>query len=111
MGSIDIPQRQTVALVRNIGGKVEFADYPVPVPKSNEVLAKVLYTGVCHSGTCKFEFARRKIATNMAHEPAPNDEHQKTSIPELAPQPAQMAIQSQISSFHTLADTKASVEL
>ena len=51
MDSIDIPQTQTVALVRSLGSEVEFQDYPVPEPKSNEVLAKVLYTGVCQSGT------------------------------------------------------------
>lgn len=51
MGSIDIPQTQTVALVRSLGGEVEFkTDYPVPSPGRNEVLAKVLYTGVCQSG-------------------------------------------------------------
>ncbi|KAJ5105405.1 Polyketide synthase enoylreductase [Penicillium alfredii] len=53
MGSLDIPQTQTVALVRDLGGQVEFkTDYPVPVPGSNEVLAKVLYTDLhTKSGT------------------------------------------------------------
>jgi D-arabinose 1-dehydrogenase-like Zn-dependent alcohol dehydrogenase len=51
MGSADIPQTQTVALVKELGGQVEFkTDYPVPTPGRNEVLAKVLYTGVCQSG-------------------------------------------------------------
>lgn len=51
MDSFNIPQTQTVALVRNLGGEVEFqTDYPVPKPHRNEVLAKVLYTGVCQSG-------------------------------------------------------------
>jgi D-arabinose 1-dehydrogenase-like Zn-dependent alcohol dehydrogenase len=51
MGSIDIPKTQTVALVRDLGGPVEFKeDYPVPTPGKNEVLAKILYTGVCQSG-------------------------------------------------------------
>jgi alcohol dehydrogenase, propanol-preferring len=46
-----IPTIQTVALVRELGGPVEFvSDYPVPTPGTNEVLAKVLYTGVCQSG-------------------------------------------------------------
>ena len=55
MGSINIPQTQTVALVRDIGGTVEFkTDYPVPTPGRNEVLAKVLYTGVCQSGKSLF---------------------------------------------------------
>ncbi|KAI9670343.1 MAG: hypothetical protein M1831_006557 [Alyxoria varia] len=47
-----IPDRKTqiAALVREQGGPVEFVDdYPIPTPGNNEVLAKVLYTGVCHS--------------------------------------------------------------
>jgi hypothetical protein len=51
MSSESIPKTQTVALVRELGGAVEFQDdYPVPVPGHNEVLAKVLYSGVCQSG-------------------------------------------------------------
>lgn len=51
MDSLNIPQTQTVALVRSLGGQVEFkTDYPVPIPGRNEVLAKVRYTGVCQSG-------------------------------------------------------------
>lgn len=47
-----IPKTQTVALVRSLGGPVEFDhNYPVPQPGHNEVLAKILYTGVCQSGT------------------------------------------------------------
>ncbi|KAL3490780.1 putative alcohol dehydrogenase [Aspergillus germanicus] len=46
----EIPQVQIVALVRELGGPVEFVeDYPVPTPGTNEVLAKILYTGVCQS--------------------------------------------------------------
>ncbi|RDW60498.1 zinc-dependent alcohol dehydrogenase [Aspergillus mulundensis] len=46
----DIPRTQTAAVVSTLGGSVEFKDdYPVPVPGRNEVLAKVLYTGVCQS--------------------------------------------------------------
>lgn len=49
--SEQVPESQTVALVRTLGGKVEFLEqYPVPIPGQNEVLAKVLYTGVCQSG-------------------------------------------------------------
>ncbi|TKA79431.1 hypothetical protein B0A55_03497 [Friedmanniomyces simplex] len=45
-----IPTTQTVALVRTLGGPVEFVhDYPVQLPGQDEVLAKVLYTGVCQS--------------------------------------------------------------
>ena len=51
MPSIQIPEKQTVALVRELGGPVEFVDdYPVQKPGLDEVLAKVLYTGVCQSG-------------------------------------------------------------
>lgn len=47
----EIPQTQTVALVHEQGGEVHFKDdYPVPTAGHNEVLAKVLYTGVCQSG-------------------------------------------------------------
>lgn len=47
-----IPTTQMVAMVRELGGAVEFVtDYPVPTPGNSEVLAKVLYTGVCQSGT------------------------------------------------------------
>ena len=46
-----IPKVQTAALVHELGGEVRFEhDYPVPELKANEVLAKVLYTGVCQSG-------------------------------------------------------------
>ena len=45
-----IPTTQTVALVRTLGGPVEFdTNYPVTLPGVDEVLAKVLYTGVCQS--------------------------------------------------------------
>lgn len=46
-----ILETQTVALVRTLGGNVEFLEkHPVPTAGQNEVLAKVLYTGVCQSG-------------------------------------------------------------
>jgi propanol-preferring alcohol dehydrogenase len=46
-----IPRFQTAALVTKLGGEVEFVDgYPVPEAGNNEVLAKILYTGVCQSG-------------------------------------------------------------
>lgn len=62
MGSIDIPQTQTVALVRSLGGEVEFkTDYPVPSPGRNEVLAKVLYTGVCQSGEYGLQYVLHSI--------------------------------------------------
>ena len=47
----EIPSTQIVAMVTELGGKLHFRDdYPVPEPRENEVLAKVLYTGVCQSG-------------------------------------------------------------
>lgn len=46
-----IPKTQTAAVVRVQGGPVEFDDnYPVTLPSTDEVLVKVLYTGVCQSG-------------------------------------------------------------
>lgn len=46
-----IPETQTAAIVDELGSGVKFVDdYPVPKPQQNEVLAKVLYTGVCQSG-------------------------------------------------------------
>lgn len=51
MTSLNIPKTQTVALIHELSGTVEFkTDYPVPMPGLNEVLAKVLFTGVCQSG-------------------------------------------------------------
>ncbi|KAK7702928.1 hypothetical protein SLS57_011122 [Botryosphaeria dothidea] len=45
-----IPETQTAATVPKLGGGVKFVhDYPVPKCGQNEVLAKVLYTGVCQS--------------------------------------------------------------
>ncbi len=46
-----IPETQTAALVDNQGADIRFQhDYPVSRPGPNEVLVKVLYTGVCQSG-------------------------------------------------------------
>ncbi|KIX07239.1 uncharacterized protein Z518_01892 [Rhinocladiella mackenziei CBS 650.93] len=50
MPDISIPKIQTAAIVRKQGGPVEFDDnYPVTLPGADEVLVKVLYTGVCQS--------------------------------------------------------------
>jgi len=52
MSTHKIPTTQTVALVRHLVGPMEFVhDYPVRMPGRDEVLAKVLYTGVCQSGS------------------------------------------------------------
>ncbi len=51
MSEITIPKTQTAAIVREQGGPVEFDDaYPVTLPGNDEILVKVLYTGVCQSG-------------------------------------------------------------
>ncbi|KAJ9616765.1 hypothetical protein H2200_000484 [Cladophialophora chaetospira] len=50
MSGEDIPKTQTAAIVRKQGGPVEFDDnYPVTLPGDDEILVKVLYTGVCQS--------------------------------------------------------------
>ena len=52
-GTNSIPKSQLAATVPQQGTpiKVVFEDnYPVPVPGKDEVLVKVLYTGVCQSG-------------------------------------------------------------
>lgn len=51
MSEQEIPKTQTAAIVRKQGGEVEFDDnYPVTLPGNDEILVKVLYTGVCQSG-------------------------------------------------------------
>jgi alcohol dehydrogenase, propanol-preferring len=46
-----IPKIQLAATIPKQGGPVVFVeDYPVPTPGKDEVLVKVLYTGVCQSG-------------------------------------------------------------
>ncbi|KAI6849900.1 hypothetical protein KC332_g3610 [Hortaea werneckii] len=50
MPSLQTPSQQTAALVRHLGGPLGFVhDWPVPQPGRDEILAKVLYTGVCQS--------------------------------------------------------------
>ena len=51
MAQISIPKTQTAAIVAKQGGPLEFDDnYPVTLPGDDEILVKVLYTGVCQSG-------------------------------------------------------------
>jgi propanol-preferring alcohol dehydrogenase len=51
MSQVDIPKTQTAAIVPKQGGPVVFDDnYPVTMPGKDEILVKVLYTGVCQSG-------------------------------------------------------------
>ncbi len=57
MSEQDIPKTQTAAIVRKQGGEVEFDDnYPVTLPGKDEILVKVLFTGVCQSGQYKSFF-------------------------------------------------------
>ncbi|ETI23972.1 hypothetical protein G647_05779 [Cladophialophora carrionii CBS 160.54] len=50
MSEVNIPTTQTAAIVQKQGGPVEFDDnYPVTLPGNEEILVKVLYTGVCQS--------------------------------------------------------------
>ncbi|KAH8657827.1 chaperonin 10-like protein [Xylariales sp. PMI_506] len=50
VAAIEIPSTQTAAVVPKLGGGVQFDHaYPVPTLKHNEVMAKVLYSGVCQS--------------------------------------------------------------
>lgn len=68
MPSIKIPKSQTVALVRHLGGPIEFVeDYPVTTPGQHEVLAKVLYTGVCQSGTVSLHVAYEDDCSLTVH--------------------------------------------
>ena len=69
--SAGVPNRttQTVALVREQGGPVHIVeDYPLPTPGDNEVLAKLLYTGVCQSGMYLFNRTAVYVATLLTTE-------------------------------------------
>lgn len=80
----EIPKTQTVALIHEQGGQVHFKDdYPVPTPGHNEVLAKVLYTGVCQSG--QHQLSSQLSKTKETGKP------KQTSTPKTAPPPAQPA--------------------
>lgn len=104
MHPISIPETQTVALVRQLGGRVEFVDeYPVKFPGQDEVLAKVLYTGVCQSGTIH----SAKLLPAMAW----LTDYSQTSTLAQAPQQVPMASLSPILSSLTSEATKASAAL
>lgn len=99
MSSTNIPQTQTVALVHEIGGDVEFReDHPVPIPGHNEVLARVLYTGVCQSGTYS---SNRYISIHTSS-------NQQTSIQKTAPHAVPTANPSPISDYPISAATRES---
>lgn len=44
-----IPKTQKGVIFYENGGKLEYKDIPVPVPKPNEILINVKYSGVCHT--------------------------------------------------------------
>lgn len=51
MSTATVPATQLAATVPKQGGPVVWEEkYPVPKPETDEVLVKVLYTGVCQSG-------------------------------------------------------------
>lgn len=100
MSAYKIPKAQTVALVRQLGGPVDFVDdYPVKMPGRDEVLAKVLYTGVCQSGSSN--------TINMSNFSS-SDFVKISTLPE-GQLPGPTASPSQPSNSLTLAATKASV--
>ncbi|RLV93531.1 Alcohol dehydrogenase 2 [Spathaspora sp. JA1] len=46
---MSIPQTQKAVVFETNGGPLEYKDIPVPVPKANEILINVKYSGVCHT--------------------------------------------------------------
>ncbi|CAD5216924.1 unnamed protein product [Bursaphelenchus xylophilus] len=44
-----IPTTQKAAVFSNYGGKIEIKEVPVPEIEPDDMLVKILYTGVCHS--------------------------------------------------------------
>nr|AAP51040.1 alcohol dehydrogenase 3 [Kluyveromyces wickerhamii] len=44
-----VPETQKGVIFYENGGKLEYKDIPVPVPKPNEILINVKYSGVCHT--------------------------------------------------------------
>ena len=105
MAPTKIPERQTVALVRELGGPVEFVDdYPVQKPGLDEVLAKVLYTGVCQSGMHHQTFNIKSIVYDFHS----INSISQTFIPAQAQPQDPTASPSQQSNCLTSAATKAS---
>ncbi|ODV80955.1 GroES-like protein [Suhomyces tanzawaensis NRRL Y-17324] len=46
---MSIPQTQKAVIFETHGGPLQYTDIPVPVPKPNELLINVKYSGVCHT--------------------------------------------------------------
>lgn len=49
MSSPIIPKTQKAIVFEENNGKLEYKDVPVPIPKPNEILIHVRYSGVCHT--------------------------------------------------------------
>lgn len=45
----DIPKTQKAVVFDTNGGELQYKDIPVPVPKDDEILVNVKYSGVCHT--------------------------------------------------------------
>ena len=97
-----IPKTQLAALVWKQGDAVVWDEaYPVPEPKQNEVLVKVLYTGVCQSGG--FSYCRPVL-------PGGSRLHcHQICIPKMAQLQVPMDCRSPKLNTLTLVATKASV--
>ncbi|KAG7660331.1 uncharacterized protein J8A68_006159 [[Candida] subhashii] len=46
---MSIPKTQKAVVFETNGGPLEYRDIPVPVPKANEILINIKYSGVCHT--------------------------------------------------------------
>uniref|UniRef100_A0AC35F365 Alcohol dehydrogenase-like N-terminal domain-containing protein n=1 Tax=Panagrolaimus sp. PS1159 TaxID=55785 RepID=A0AC35F365_9BILA len=44
-----IPKKQKAQVITEYGLNLKFQDIDVPIPKSDEVLVHILYSGVCHT--------------------------------------------------------------
>ncbi|SSD61004.1 probable Alcohol dehydrogenase 3, mitochondrial [Saccharomycodes ludwigii] len=47
--STTVPETQKGMIFYENGGKLQYKDLPVPIPKPNELLINVKYSGVCHT--------------------------------------------------------------
>uniref|UniRef100_A0A7E4VQ64 alcohol dehydrogenase n=1 Tax=Panagrellus redivivus TaxID=6233 RepID=A0A7E4VQ64_PANRE len=45
----NVPSTQKAAIFDTVGGPIEVRDIPVPEPSAEEILVKILYSGVCHT--------------------------------------------------------------
>lgn len=49
MSSYQIPEKQWAQVLEKDGGNFVYKQIPVPKPGSDEILVKILYSGVCHT--------------------------------------------------------------